>query len=84
MDNILIQEILEFVEQNRRPDGRHMSLCLEGYTDDNIQYHARLCVEDGLFTKLGGPTDIYPIELTSAGHRRLRELRVKDPRNSRL
>ena len=84
MDNNLIREILEFVAKNRLPGGRHMALCLEGYTDDDIQYHARLCDEAGLFTRLKGPSIIYPSELTLAGQRKLRELREKDPRSSQL
>ena len=43
MDFILLREILEFVEKNRRSDGRHMSLNFGEFTDDDIQYHARLC-----------------------------------------
>ena len=84
MDNILIREILESVEKNRQPDGRPMTLLLDGYTDDEIQYHARLCVEAGFFTKLGKAAVIYPIELTMAGHRKLRELRDNDPRNCQI
>ena len=75
MDYILVRKILEFVEKNRRPDGRQMVLCLDGFTDDEIQYHARWCVEEGLFTKLKNAPDIYPIELTAQGHRKLGELR---------
>ena len=75
MDYILVRKILEFVEKNRRPDGRQMVLCLDGFTDDEIQYHASLCVEEGLFTKLKGPSYIYPIELTAQGHSKLVELR---------
>ena len=84
MDNILIREILEFVNKNRRSDGRQIALCLSGYTDDDIQYHARLCVEASLFTKLQGPTVIYPIELTLAGQRKLQELRDNDPHKCSL
>ena len=58
---------------NRRTDGRQLSLCLEGYTNEAIQYHARLCFEASLFTKLKGPSIVYPIELSLAGHRELRE-----------
>ena len=84
MDYVLIREILEFVEKNRRSDGRQISLCLKGYTDDEVQYHARLCVEAGLFTILKGPTVIYPIELTLEGHRKLAELRDNDPQSCKL
>ena len=79
MDKILIREILEFINKNRRSDGRHIAPCLSHYTDDEIQYHARLCVEAGLFTKLQGPTVIYPIELTLAGQRKLQDMRDTDP-----
>ena len=34
MDKILIREILEFINKNRRSDGRHIALCLSHYTDD--------------------------------------------------
>ena len=84
MDNILIREILEFVDKNRRQDGRQLALCFDAYTDDEVQYHARLCVEAGLFTKLKGPSVVYPIELTLAGHRKLGELRENDPGNCRI
>ena len=84
MDYVLVREILEFVEKNRRSDGRHISLCLDSYADDQTQYHARLCAEAGLFMKLSGPTIVYPIELTLAGHRKLRELRERGPEGSQL
>ena len=79
MNHILVREILEFVEKNRRSDGRQIALCLDGFPDDEIQYHARLCAQDDLFTMLKGPTVVYPIELTAKGHRRLSELRKNDP-----
>ena len=69
MDYILVREILEFVEKNRRTDGRQMALCLDGFTEDDIQYHARLCSQEDLFTRLKGPTVVYPIELTARGHK---------------
>ena len=84
MNYILIKEILEFVEKNRRSDGRQMALCLNGYTNDEIQYHARLCDEAGFFTRLRGPSTIYPIELTLAGHRKLEELKDNDPCSCKL
>ena len=84
MNYILIREILEFVEKNRRPDGRQIALCLKGYSDDETQYHARLCVDAGLFEKLNGPTVVYPIELTLEGHRKLAELRENDPTSCNL
>ena len=76
---VLLREILEFVEKNRRADGRQMALCLDGWTDDEIQYHARLCVQEDLFSRLKGPTIVYPIELTARGHKKLAELRKNDP-----
>ena len=79
MNHILVREILEFVEKNRRSDGRQITLCLDGFTDDEIQYHARLCAQDDLFTMLKGPTVVYPIELTAKGHRRPSELKKNDP-----
>ena len=79
MNHILVREILEFVEKNRRSDGRQIALCFDGFTNDEIQYHARLCAQDDLFTTLEGPTVVYPIELTAKGHRRLSELRKNDP-----
>ena len=79
-----MREILEFVEKNRRTDGRQIALCLDGFTNDDIQYHARLCSEENLFTRLMGPTVIYPIELTAKGHRKLAELRNNDPSSCQL
>ena len=84
MDYILVREILEFVEKNRRPDGRQMDLCLDGFTEDDIQYHARLCSQEDLFTRLKGPTVVYPIELTAKGHRKLAELRKNAPCSCQL
>ena len=84
MDYILLREILEFVEKNRRPDGQRMALNFGEFTDDDIQYHARLCAQEEFFTILKGPTVIYPIELTAKGHRKLAELRKNDPRFGEL
>ena len=84
MDLILVREILEFVGKNRRTDGRQMSLCLDGFTEDDIQYHARLCSQEDLFTRLKGPTVVYPIELTARGHKKLAELRKNDPLSCQL
>ena len=84
MDYILMREILEFVEKSRRTDGRQMSLCLDGFTDDDIQYHARLCSQEELFTRLKGPTVVYPIELTAKGHKKLAELRKPGPCSCQL
>ena len=80
MNYILLREILEFVEKNRRSDGQHMTLNFDGFTDDDIQYHARLCAQEEFFTILKRPTVIYPIELTAKGHKKLAELRKGDPR----
>ena len=82
MNNVLIKEMLEFVKREGHEDGRHLSLCIPGYSDNQIQYHARLCVQGGFFTHLKGPTTLYPIELTLTGHRKLRQLQQSDdPRN---
>ena len=67
--------MLEFVEKTGALNGRQMALCFDGWTDDEIQYHARLCDQEGLFTRLKGSTVIYPIKLTAKGHRKLAELR---------
>ena len=84
MDYILVREILEFVEKNRRTDGRQMTLCFDGFTDDDVQYHARLCSQEEFFTRLKGPTVVYPIELTAKGHKKLAELRTNDPLSCQL
>ena len=54
MDYVLVRDIHEFVEKNRRADGRHISLCLDGYTDVQTQYHARLCAEAVCSRSSGG------------------------------
>ena len=84
MDDILMRGILEFVEKNRRADGRQMALCLDGFTEDDIQYHARLCSQEEFFTRLKGATVVYPIELTAKGHKKLAELRKPGPCSCQL
>ena len=77
MNWILVREILEFVEKNRRADGRYLDLCFNGFTNDEIQYHARLCSQEDFFIKLNNTNVVYPIELTATGHKKLAELRNK-------
>lgn len=79
VDSYLIKKILKFVDNNRRPDGQKMTLCIEGYGHDDVQYHARLCVDAGWFRRLQGPVEVYPIELTYSGHQKLQQLQNQGP-----
>lgn len=70
-DMDLVREILLRLEMQKEPHSR-MNLEIEGFTEEEVAYHAQIMEEAGLIETMQGHTvgffRVYPTRLTWAGH----------------
>ena len=75
-DMALIKAILKFVECNGTGADSPLTLPeFPQYTDEQVQYHATLCVQAGYIEHVGSQAGVFPTLLTWDGHEALDRMR---------
>lgn len=84
LNNDLIRELLLYIEENGNGEKGLYNISINGYTEEEIQYHL-IILEEGLYIvalKISGmgkhSIEIVPKRLTEKGHRYIENIRDKN------